>query len=182
MKPGEPVPLATVYWFLPAAFALHDTEEMLTMPSWVSRHREQVASTLDHLGFGHGLLAALPSTPARAALAIGCVLVLFVGISAGASRHPDSPLWRDLYAGLLGAFFLHGYTHLFTAFAFGGYTPGVATAPVIVIPVSLWIYRQLLTRGALERRRAILAALAGFALFVPGTLLALRFAAWMTAQ
>lgn len=181
-RPGEPLPLATVYWFLPAAFALHDTEEMLTMPAWVARNRTAVASVLDRLGLDRGLLDVLPDTPAKAGLAIGFVLVLFLGVTAGVSRHPESPFWRSTYAGLLGAFFLHGFTHLFTAFAFGGYTPGVASAPVIVLPVSLWIYRQLLERKVLDRRTAIFAALAGLALFVPGTLLALRFAASVASR
>src|SRR6185295_5238491 len=157
---------------------LHDAEELLTMPGWVARHHVELASILDRLGLGSRLLDALPSTLAKAGVAIACVLAVFLGITAGVSRRPESTLWRNLYAGLLGAFFLHGFTHLFTAFAFGGYTPGVATAPVIVIPVSLWIYRQLLERGALERRRAIVAAAIAFPLFLPGTILALRFAAW----
>lgn len=179
---GEPLPLQTVYWFLPAAFALHDTEELLTMPAWVARNRAAVGSVLDRIGLDRGLLDVLPDTPAKAGLAIGFFLVVFLGVTAGANRYPHSTFWRSTYAGLLGAFFLHGFTHLFTAFAFGGYTPGVASVPVIVLPVSLWIYRQLLRRRVLDRRTAIFAALAGLALFVPGTLLALRLAASLASR
>ncbi|HKQ04120.1 MAG TPA: HXXEE domain-containing protein [Blastocatellia bacterium] len=167
-----------VYWVLPAAFVLHDAEELATMPAWVASHRSQIETLLSAVGAGDAA-AALPTTFARAGVAIGCMMIVFVVITAGVWSRPASPVWRVAYGGLLGAFFLHAFTHMAQSVAFGGYTPGVVSAVVIVVPASVFVYRKLTRRGALKRRPTAVASSVALLLFVPAVLLAYTVAAWL---
>ncbi len=166
-----------VYWMLPAAFVLHDAEELATMPAWVESHRGRIEALLSSIGAGD-VAAALPTTFAQAAIAIGCVMLVFVLVTAGVWSRPASPVWRAAYGGLLGAFFLHAFTHVAQSLVFGGYTPGVVTAVLVVAPVSVYVYRSLTRQGALDRRTTLVASVVAMLLFVPAVRLALSMAAW----
>ena len=167
-----------VYWVLPAAFVLHDTEELMTMPAWVVSHRSKIEALLAAVGAGDAV-ATLPTTFARAGIAIGCMLLVFVATTVAVWCRPASPVWRVLYGGLLGAFFLHAFTHVAQSVAFGGYTPGVVTAVLVVGPASVFVYRRLTRLGALDRRLTAVASAVTMLLFVPAALLAFSIAAWL---
>jgi hypothetical protein len=98
--------------------------------------------------------------------------VVFVAVTAG--------LWLSerrvfLYAYLvaLGAFLVHGVIHLAQAATFGGYTPGVVTAALVVLPVSLFILRRLAMERRLSGGMVAIAIVIGSAVILPGILLAL---------
>ncbi|HUR97575.1 MAG TPA: HXXEE domain-containing protein [Pyrinomonadaceae bacterium] len=167
-----------LYWLIPATFVIHDAEELLTMPGWVSDHKSQLTMLFGRLGLD-GLADLMPSTFTRASIAIACVLIIFVVFTAGVVREPQSRMWRYLFGGLLGVFFLHGFTHIGQTVAFGTYTPGVVTAALLVIPVSAFVYRRLLAGGGLDRRHTVIATVVAAALFIPATLTAMLFAAWL---
>ncbi|MFG2559593.1 HXXEE domain-containing protein [Streptomyces sp. NPDC048496] len=61
----------------------------------------------------------------------------------GARSGGRSPFFRTVLVG----FGLHGIVHMAQALAYRGYTPGVATAPTVVIPYSLWAVRRLKAAG-----------------------------------
>ena len=165
-----------LYWVLPAAFALHDSEELATMPVWVASHRNDLEVLLLRVGVADAT-AILPTTFVRSGIAIGCMFVLFVVVTAGVWCRPASRLWRICYGGLLGGFFLHAFTHVAQSIAFRGYTPGVVTAVLVVAPASVFIYRSLTRRGALDRGPTAVAAVVAFLLFVPVAMLAFSVAA-----
>lgn len=167
-----------VYWVLPAAFVLHDAEELATMPAWVVLHRSQIEALLAAISAGDAG-AALPTTFARAGVAIGCMLTIFVVATTGVWSRPASPVWRAVYGGLLGAFFLHAFTHVAQSVALGGYTPGVVTAVLVVAPASVFVYRRLARVGALDRRATAVASAVALLLFVPAALLAFSVAGWL---
>jgi hypothetical protein len=168
-----------VYWALPAALVVHDAEEFLTMPAWVSSHRTEVAALLASVGAGD-VSPSLPETFAQAGVAVACVLAVFLIVSAGVWSRPASAAWRVAYGGLLGAFFLHAFTHVAGSFFFGGYTPGVLTAVAVVAPGSLFIYNALARRGALAFWPTAIATVIALALFVPAALAAFSIAEWLT--
>ena len=165
-----------VYWVLPAAFVVHDAEELATMPGWVGLHHGKIEALLAAFG-ARDAAALLPTTFARAGIAIGCMMAVFVVVTAGVWLRPASAAWRLAYGGVLGAFFLHAFTHVAQSVAFGGYTPGVATALLVVAPASAFVYRSLARRGALEPRPTLAASLVAFLLFVPAVFLAFSIAA-----
>jgi hypothetical protein len=149
---------SAILWLLPAAFVVHDAEEYATMAAWLARNGGRLPPLLRTL-FDGGEAAMLA---AMAAL----FLLLVAGTAWAAFGRGRAGLL--VYATLLGGFFVHGFGHLGQALLFGGYTPGVATASLVVIPASLFLYARL----RLDRRRLLLTGAAGALLVVPGTLLA----------
>ena len=110
-----------------------------------------------------------------AQFAIG-VAVLFAGFAlaawhgARAVRRGRLPLPFLLAA---GAFVANGATHLVQALWFRGYTPGVATAALVVLPYGYALMRTLPRAGVVSAAGLRRAIIAGAALQVPLALLAL---------
>ncbi|MEA3018233.1 MAG: hypothetical protein QOI38_2955 [Sphingomonadales bacterium] len=152
---------STILWLLPAAFVLHDAEEAATMADWLARNGGRLPPALRSL-FDGGEAAMLAAMAA-----------LFLLLVAGTAWATFSRGRAELlvYATLLGGFFVHGFGHLGQALLFGGYTPGVATALVVVIPASIALYARLRRMG-LDRRTLLLTGAAGALLVGPGILLA----------
>lgn len=145
------------YWVLPVAFLVHDAEELFTMPAWFVAHE-------------------WPITFAEVAVAIALFFALFVVITAGVWLRPASRAWRALYGGLLGVFMLHALTHVAQTAYFHAYTPGIVTAVLVVLPVSIYLAAALLRRRAIDLWPSVAASIAGMALFLP----ALAAAFWLS--
>lgn len=91
---------------------------------------------------------------------------------AGARSGGRSVLFRTV---LLG-YGLHGFGHLAASAATRGYTAGVATAPLVVIPYWLWARRRLIGRGVAPESPAVVAAAAlGTAPMMVGTMAVSRW-------
>ncbi|HEY6189873.1 MAG TPA: HXXEE domain-containing protein [Pyrinomonadaceae bacterium] len=164
--------LARVLWLLPVVFIIHDGEELLTMPGWVVRHRRELDQLARMNETAAEMVRSLPTTTSQVAIAIGFILLLFVVVTAGASMSGKRGFWLYAYASLLGVLFLHVFTHIAQAILIGGYAPGVIGAVVAIIPGSLYLYKRLFEVKLLTLKSAIVTALVGFALFVPGAMLA----------
>jgi len=66
---------------------------------------------------------------------------------------------------MLAGFGLHTVSHVASAMAARGYTPGMVTAPLVAAPFAAWAVRQLKTAGSWKKLSA--------RDIVPGTALAL---------
>jgi hypothetical protein len=164
--------LARVLWLLPIVFIIHDGEELLTMAGWVVRHQQTLDQFARMNKIAAEMVRSLPTTTAQVAVAIGFILLLFVVVTAGASMSRKRGFWLYAYASLLGVLFLHVFTHIAQAILIGGYAPGVIGAVVAIIPGALYLYKRLFEAKLLTVKSAAITALIGFALFVPGALLA----------
>lgn len=153
---------ATVAWLLPASFLLHDLEELPGLHAWLAARLPPNVQIW--------LASLLPHSPLDTALAMACLLLLFVWITAGYSQQPHSR-WAWAYATLLGGFGLHGLGHLAQALAATAYMPGLITALLLVLPISVWLARRLLGHALLSGQQLLLGTLGGALLFLP-TLLA----------
>ncbi len=123
-----------------AAFAVHDAEELLTMPATSSRALQQLpawAPVSDEIRE-----RGVSQTHANVSIGIMATLVAASTV-AGVRTHGRSALFR----GALTAFGVHGFTHMASAVATRGYTTGVATSPTVVIPYWLWARRVLRKNG-----------------------------------
>ncbi|HKS26329.1 MAG TPA: HXXEE domain-containing protein [Pyrinomonadaceae bacterium] len=163
--------LGKVLWLLPLIFIIHDGEELLTMPSWLARHQRELDKLAQMNETAAEVLRSLPTTT-QVAVAIGSILLLFVVVTAGASISRGRGFWLYAYATLLGVLFLHVFTHIAQAILFGGYAPGVIGAVVAIIPGALYLYKRLFEARLLTVKSSIVTALIGFALFIPGAMLA----------
>jgi hypothetical protein len=159
-------------WLLPLGFVVHDAEELATMPAWLAAHADTVSRLLPRwLGLSEAsLILAMDRVQLLAAM--GAILLLLTGITFWASLS-RSRMALHVYGLMLGGFFLHGFGHLGQALLLRTYTPGVITAALVVIPVSLFVYRALRKSEALSRTAILVLAGAGVALVMPAIVLAL---------
>ena len=159
-------------WLLPLAFVVHDAEELAIMPAWLSEHRAALSGLLQGMpAMGDGSLLLHLDT-GGIALAMGAILLLFVAVTAAAvSSAYKIALYA--YALVLGGFFVHGFGHIGQALVWRGYTPGVVTALLVVIPASVFLYARLWRSRMLGPAESVLLTAAGAALVVPAILLAL---------
>lgn len=165
-----------LYWLLPLVFVVHDGEELFTMPAWLDAHRTTLDAIAAGSPFAARIVATAPTSTARVAVAIGLVFALLLVVTAGVTLGRARG-WFLAYCSLLGLLFLHVFTHMAQAVLFRSYVPGLVGAVLVLLPRTIYIYRRLLAARLLDRRTAILTALAGFALFIPGAL-----AAWVLGR
>jgi hypothetical protein len=144
------IQLATTGLF--AAWLAHDLEELATMSDnsriLVTRLPSSLpvpASVRDH-GFTDRYVAS-------GIAAVG--LVIAAAAVRGYRTHGRSAFYQNV---LLG-FGLHGLGHLGMSLLTRGYTSGVDTSPVIVIPFWLWA-TSTLNQAGVPNRRSIPAAVA----------------------
>lgn len=141
------------------------------MANWIAEHRSELDQIASLTGASAKLIDSLPTSTAQFAVAIGAELLLFLVVTAAAWRSQKSGIWLYVYAALLGALFLHVFTHIAQAIYFQTYVPGLFGALLIVLPGSIFIYKRLFEARLLTLRSAALAAVIGILLFIPGVLL-----------
>ena len=151
-------------WAGPAVFLLHDAEEILTVESWIRAHRTELPAAVQPFA---------TVTTGQFALAVA---LLFAGVLAAAlhavrrARRGRGSLLFLLVAGALTA---NGLTHLAQAAYFRGYTPGVVTAFLLVLPYGYLLGTRLLATELASRRALVGAIAAGAVAQIPIAALAL---------
>ncbi|MFI6404398.1 HXXEE domain-containing protein [Streptomyces sp. NPDC050548] len=132
-----------------AAWALHDLEEVATMPGWA---RGQVP----------GLRQRYPRVPERVwrrlestdGREFATAVAVMGGVIALAAADGHRTGGRSgFYQAALNGFGLHALTHMAQSAAVRGYTPGVVTSPLVVIPFTLWARGRLRRVGVLRPTR-----------------------------
>jgi hypothetical protein len=142
----------------PAVFLVHDGEELLTMVPWLRAHRAMLPTAVQRLA---------DVTAPQLALAM---LVLFVGLVMATvhgvhrARQGARP---TLFLLLAGALVGNGLTHLGQALVFRGYTPGLITALLVVVPYGYGLGGQLRSQGMLSVRAWMTVVGVGVLLQVP---------------
>ncbi|WP_316668491.1 HXXEE domain-containing protein [uncultured Propionibacterium sp.] len=162
---GELSDLATrgLFW----AWVANDLEELITMGPWSRRHGSELASELAGrlpVRAPRWVGGGLSEKHVRVSISVmGCLMLALA--ERGRATEGSSRLFQ---AGLLG-FGIHGFTHLLNSAAWRGYTPGVATAPTVVIPFSAWAVRELARHGVLRLDgRTVATALVGLPITILG--------------
>lgn len=132
-------------WGLLAAWLVHDAEELVTMPRWLARARPRLERRLP--GIPDRIWRHLAPDQTHTAVAIGFMGCLIAAAAYDGDRTDGrSPLFQVVLAG----FGAHAVPHLGSAVLTGGYTPGLVTAPTVVVPYALWASRRL-NRAGVER-------------------------------
>jgi hypothetical protein len=121
-------------WAAPVVFAAHDGEELLTIVPWLRSHRAVLPDIVQPLA---------DVTTSQLALAM---VVLFAGLVVAAlhgARRARRGARSILFLLLAGALVGNALTHVGQALLFRGYTPGLATALLIVLPYGVGLGRRL---------------------------------------
>lgn len=138
----------------PLVFLVHDGEEILTIADWQQRHSEQMIARLGSVLGEHVATSLMWSKPGF----IAAVITLFFVISlicfraiVSLKRDPSKPL-PTLFI-LLAGLYINVFTHATQALVwFEGYTPGIATAALVVLPYTLYMFKRMLRTGLVEKR------------------------------
>ncbi|MER5441711.1 HXXEE domain-containing protein [Streptomyces sp. NPDC002790] len=133
-----------------AAWALHDTEEVLTASRWIRKNVPRLRERWP--GAPERVWRVVEGADEREFTAAVGVMAGIVG--AGAFAGWASGGRNATYQAVLNGFGAHGLLHIGQSFAVRGYTPGVATSPVLVVPFALWARRRLGQAGVLRPGRA----------------------------
>lgn len=143
------MPLHKLQWFFPIAVTLHNCEEAIWMPKWVSRHAAQ-------------LPLQLPGTKELRFALVVLTLAAFA-VTYLSDRKGEQSIGAYLMFGYVVAMLVNVFVpHVPATLVFRSYTPGVVTAVLINLP----LMSILLFRAVRERWVSGLKAVA-FAVVVP---------------
>ncbi|MGW0392689.1 HXXEE domain-containing protein [Streptomyces sp. NPDC003042] len=142
--------LALATFGLLAAWTVHDLEEVATMARW-SRSRVPVLRSR-HPRVPDRIWRGVTDVDSREfATAVGLMGLVVATAAADGYRTGGRSAF---YRAALDGFGLHGLVHLAQAAATRGYTPGVVTSPLVVVPFTLWARGRLRRAGVLRPARA----------------------------
>ncbi|MBV9846007.1 MAG: HXXEE domain-containing protein [Kutzneria sp.] len=121
------------------AWLANDIEEWITVSRW--SERDAGTSPARRIGLPW-LRRPVPAAHMRVAIGLMGTLVAtasLVGLRTGGRSR--------LFQAALFGFGVHGLGHLALSVVHRGYTPGVLTAPTVVVPFSVWAWRELRRAG-----------------------------------
>jgi len=139
---------------LPIIFAIHNLEEWLTIDRFLPLVRRRAPD------WAAPLLEGVHQEGFRDALLIVTIVGVVIGLWALLRPHSQAALWTLLL--LLAVLLLNVASHLGSAVFLRGYSPGVASAVLLNLPFSVYVFRGALREGWLSR--------AGFLALVPAAL------------
>lgn len=156
--------LARWIWLGPLAFAVHDSEEIVTLGRWARLHYSELPSFARVLAD----ISTAELTTAVLLLLLGYIAAACHGVAT--VRSGGRPLPFLIASGMLVA---NGLIHVGQALYFGGYVPGIVTATLITIPYG-WLLMIVLARnGIITRATFGSMVLLGMVLQLPLAMLAL---------
>jgi Protein of unknown function with HXXEE motif len=144
-------------WLIPVLLSVHNTEEALTMPQWVSENRGQISSVLPvRIDFSKSqLLASLAS----ATIVPFCITAVCVGGARGSFR-------IKILLGLQAIVFMNALIpHIVLTLWLMKYNPGFVTAVLFNIPFSIYLFHRAVKEGYTTRKNLTQIFVASFLLY-----------------
>jgi hypothetical protein len=112
------------------------------------------------------LVGAVASTRKRFSIAVALVGCVVLGATIAGVLDPNG-IGIQIYTTILGGYFLHAFVHVGQSVVCRGYTPGLVTAVLVVIPVSAGLYWRLLSAQLVDIGIVTTTGLLGLVVFVP---------------
>lgn len=123
----------------PLAFMIHDGEEVLAAAKW---HRSAPALLRDRFpNLPEPVVQAVSVSPQRMKNAVALVSCAVAVVTAISLTRLDRPL--GVLRSAVAVFGAHSITHAAQALVLRAYTPGVASAGLLIVPYSLWAWKAL---------------------------------------
>jgi hypothetical protein len=156
----------TLALLLPLAFLVHNAEEALTIPRFLA----VVKARLPTWAPWWALQIRVPLY--RTALLVVTALAVLIGLWVLLRPRSHAAFWSLLL--LQSVLLLNAFSHLLTVAILRGYSPGVITAVLLNLSLSLYVFRTASRERWLSR--AALLGLVPAAVLVHGPLLIALFA------
>ena len=135
-------------WLFPAAVTLHNSEEAVSLPKWISAHGSQ-----------------LPLHPNAARIWFGLLLLTITAfaITYLSTNKGKQSVWAYLLFGYAAAMLINVFVpHIPATLVYREYTPGIATAILLNVPIMSFVLFQALQEQWVSGTKAI-----AYALLVP---------------
>lgn len=162
-------------WLLPVSWLIHDVEEFLLIerqPHGRQAGRNEPTTPL------RTAIRAMATNRRQFAVAVVFVGCIVVAATIAGTFDPRG-YGMVVYSTALAGYFLHAFIHIARSMVFRAYTPGVVTAVVVVIPVSLGLYWWLFESALVDTRLVITTGFFGLSLFVPVVVVANRLSSYL---
>lgn len=153
-----------VLWLLPVSWLVHDLEEIASIEGWSQRWEPTRRDDISRVQ--RQIVGLLASGRRRFTLAVAIVGCVIIGATVVGVSDPNG-IGMVFYLTILGGYFLHAFVHLGQSLVFRGYTPGLITAVLLVIPTSLYLYWRLLLTPLVDAGIAVATGVFGIVVFVP---------------
>ncbi|HUQ20570.1 MAG TPA: HXXEE domain-containing protein [Gemmatimonadaceae bacterium] len=127
----------------PILFAFHELEEYWTALPWLRQHQSALPKFLR---------GVIPASADFILIAGVLFFVVFAGVAACIIRNPQSRVFYAVFSVLVFARLENALGHVAQSVVFRGYTPGVLTALLIVLPLSVVVLRDFVKSGAISTR------------------------------
>lgn len=171
----ERLPLSTLVTLFPLTFLVHDGEEILTIESWLATNGARLKALTVGTPFEAEAASAASMNTAAFAGAVFTLLLLILLCTCLMRRslRQDRPNWLAApFLTMTTIYALNILTHLGQSALWGGYTPGVVTAVLVMIPYCAYLYRRLFQASVLTARRLLLSIVAALIVGMPMVLAA----------
>ena len=127
------------YWiYLIIAWCIHNFEEALTMSKWLGINEAK----LPYIKF---IPLSIMQQSLPIALIFATLLLFLISILVNYKKWDNK-----IFAIVLGICLVNAIGHVLITIVFGGYSPGVITAIIINLPLSIFIIRQLFKYNLLK--------------------------------
>ncbi len=146
---GTPLAFRRLIWLMPAVFAVHIVEEYgAGFPGWVSAM------------FGQ------PMAPQAFLVNNAGFMVVLLGLTGWAARRPSALSAFVLLSWASGNLFWNFVFHLATTVIFDRFSPGLVTATLLYLPVSVVVARAALAERVMPVAAFVTATAIGAALML----------------
>jgi hypothetical protein len=116
-------------WLFPVAVTLHNSEEAIWMPGWDLQHAAQ--------------LPVHPPGALKIRIALLLLTVAAFALTSLSVRKGPESVWAYLMFGYIVSMLANVFVpHVPATIVFRSYTPGVATAVSVNLPVMSWLARE----------------------------------------
>jgi hypothetical protein len=150
-----------LWWFIPMLLTVHNIEEALTMPQWMSVHLPMLRETIlfmDEIQFSSKQLYL-----SLLFVTIIPFLVIYV-CQRGASSQRKTAVMLILQSII---FWNALMPHISGVFVLGMYNPGTITASLFNIPFSMYLYRRVRQAGIVSNAALQKCIFAGLITYLP---------------
>jgi hypothetical protein len=149
------------FWFIPVILSIHNLEEALTMPQWMSVHLPMLRSTIP-------FFENLQFSTAQLYVSLFLVTLVPFLITFFCLRGERTAKKISVVLILQSIIFWNALMpHLSGFFVLGMYNPGTITAVLLNIPFSVYLYRRVLQQGIVLKDTMHKCVFIGLAIYLP---------------
>lgn len=164
-----------IIWLMFISWLVHDLEEILLFYKFDYLNDRKINQLNNKWPLVRFIITSKAETQKEITVAI-IIMGIFIFCATAVGYCYPLSLGFQLYEVFLGGYFLHTFTHIVQSIILQQYTPGVITAIIIVLPASIYIYKQLFLLGMSNFWEASLTGLIGVLVFIPLVILAHKIA------